>query len=175
MLTRRASILTDKVFQYRFCFYAISWIFALSLLYPIVITQVFAYFLQIAQAKLPDEIVNQLKDTRGNVVRIVILFHVVFLAMVGLTNLFLSHRIAGPLYKLKRTFQECRPGNIVRSLSFRKYDYFPELAHEYTAMMTSIDDRREAAIGLLENALPGASGETRSAIQAALLELKASG
>ena len=171
MLTRRASILIDKVFQYKFCFFAVSWIFTLSLLYPVVIAQVFSYFILIGQGRLPEAVLSQVKDTQAGVIRMVIFFHVVFLAVVALTTLFLSHRIAGPLYKLKQTFQACRPGKILKAVTFRKADYFQDLADEYSKMMTAIELKREAALQSLDSALKSAQGESKERIQEAISHL----
>lgn len=47
---------------------------------------------------------------------------------IGLWGLLFSHRIAGPLYRLNRQFQEASQGKAdLQNLKFRKNDFFPEL------------------------------------------------
>ena len=46
---------------------------------------------------------------------------------IGLWGLFFSHRIAGPLYRLNRQFQDAAKGKELQNLKFRKNDFFPEL------------------------------------------------
>lgn len=47
-------------------------------------------------------------------------------------GLLYSHRIAGPLYHLKRVLHEVREGRLNQELRFRKGDEFHELATEVT-------------------------------------------
>ena len=50
--------------------------------------------------------------------------------LVTLAGFFFSHRIAGPIYKLKKYLGELRSGSPAYGLGFRKGDYFPEVADE---------------------------------------------
>jgi HAMP domain-containing protein len=43
-----------------------------------------------------------------------------------------SHRIAGPIYNLKRALREVRNGNLERKIRFRQKDEFHDLAAEVT-------------------------------------------
>ena len=59
----------------------------------------------------------------------------IFLAAAGVTfvnllfwGMYLSHRVAGPIYRLTRYVEDIADGKIKGELSFRKKDYFPELA-----------------------------------------------
>lgn len=52
---------------------------------------------------------------------------VAFLSLC-LAGLFMSHRVAGPLYRLQRYMQDIKDGKDVGDVKFRKRDFFPELA-----------------------------------------------
>jgi hypothetical protein len=47
---------------------------------------------------------------------------------ISLAGLFISHRIAGPLYRLHKYLSDIASGKDVGKVSFRKKDFFPELA-----------------------------------------------
>jgi len=46
-------------------------------------------------------------------------------------GIFLSHKVAGPLYRMNRYLEENRGSNTSEELKFRKDDYFPELADNF--------------------------------------------
>jgi len=62
---------------------------------------------------------------------------VVFIAVFGIL---LSHRIAGPLYRLHRHMSEIGQGKIQSEVSFRKGDYFQELAGSFNEQLRFFKD-----------------------------------
>ena len=50
------------------------------------------------------------------------------LIIVGILALFISHRIAGPLYRLKREIREIGEGDFSKVITLRKNDEFQDLA-----------------------------------------------
>ena len=128
---------------------------------------------------------TQLEKNRQDLLMLLMLMQVVFVSITFIISIFMSHRIAGPLYKLSRFFREARDGNLEQKISFRKKDYFQELVGEYNDMMESIRNRIkkngdaiQQAVPLLENALQkassgsGGSGESKSDLESALTVLK---
>ncbi len=65
-----------------------------------------------------------------------------FLAWIGLK---LSHRVAGPLYRLKQEMLRTAHGGEVTRLKFRDGDYFNDVADAYNEQMTEIQKRPKAA------------------------------
>ena len=51
----------------------------------------------------------------------------------------LSHRFAGPIYALRRALREIAQGGKPRRLSFRKRDFWHDLANDYNAVLTKLD------------------------------------
>ena len=47
---------------------------------------------------------------------------------IAIISVFLSHRIAGPIYKFEQTIKECASGKNVKEINLRKGDEFYELA-----------------------------------------------
>lgn len=65
-----------------------------------------------------------------------------FLAWIGLK---LSHRVAGPLYRLRQEMLRTAHGGEIKPLKFRDGDYFNELADSYNEQMKEIRKRSNAA------------------------------
>ncbi|MBF0123665.1 MAG: methyl-accepting chemotaxis protein [Candidatus Omnitrophica bacterium] len=59
------------------------------------------------------------------------------LAAVGVT-LFVSHKIAGPLFRFKQTFRELSLGNFSNQVKLRKDDQLAEVATDFNEMITSV-------------------------------------
>ena len=67
-------------------------------------------------------------------------------------SIFLSHRIAGPLFKLRRALSDLRDGKL-HSIQFRKFDHFQELSTEYNQTVETIKESVSATKKHLEIAL----------------------
>lgn len=70
--------------------------------------------------------------------------------MVLILFIFFTHKIAGPLYKLKSHLQQIREGEIIRPLTFRSGDYFHDVAEEVSEFLESIAINQEADFKFLE-------------------------
>lgn len=55
-----------------------------------------------------------------------------FLALLGLR---ISHRVAGPVYRVTQDMLSFARGEPARRIHFRKHDYFPELADAYNQQL----------------------------------------
>ena len=53
----------------------------------------------------------------------------------------LSHRVVGPLVRVRHTLQEMAAGEAVRPLKFREGDYLLELRDDFNAMLESLQRR----------------------------------
>ncbi|MBI2568608.1 MAG: hypothetical protein HYV63_16420 [Candidatus Schekmanbacteria bacterium] len=71
---------------------------------------------------------------------------------VGIAVLYISHKIAGPLYRLERICGEIGHGNFDVSTRLRSGDQLTSLADGVGAMARELRDRRAAQIELIENA-----------------------
>jgi methyl-accepting chemotaxis protein len=59
-------------------------------------------------------------------------------AVIGVGGLLLSHRVAGPLYRLDKHMTEVAEGKTTRDLNFRDKDFFQELVESYNAQLKLI-------------------------------------
>jgi sensor histidine kinase YesM len=179
MAHRRSIFLINKKFQLTFSFYVCSWLFALSLVYPLIIYNLFDYFFRYAQVDPLGPNLAVLQRTRKEILWLLVLLQVVFLNVTFLISIFMSHRIAGPLHKLRLIMASVAKGNLAQEAHFRKKDHFQEVADDFNSMLASIrslmgpkGEAIAAAITQIEQAIPTASSEARPKLEAALASLR---
>jgi len=61
--------------------------------------------------------------------------------VIGGLSLFASHRIAGPIFRLNESLKNIAKGNYNERVSFRKNDYFQEIAKNFNDMADSFEDK----------------------------------
>lgn len=183
---RRSIFLINKKFQLRFCFIVCTWLLVLSVVYPTIIYNLFNFFIQYVEMDPMGPAVANLNATRKEMVILLVVFHALYIGVTFLLTVFLTHRVAGPLFKLSRFFQEAKDGNLRDDLFFRKGDYFKDLAEQYNQMMSAIKARANggaapssasthairSAIEEIERALPQTADSTRASLEAALSHLR---
>ena len=59
--------------------------------------------------------------------------------------LFLSHRLAGPVVRLKGYFAGIANGQPVKPVNFRKGDFFSDLPPQINGALQRLESRRDAA------------------------------
>jgi methyl-accepting chemotaxis protein len=153
MRYRRSTFLINRPFQLRFSFYTVSWLTALSFVYPVIIYNLFGFFFHYVASDPMGPPVAGLLKTRQEILWLLILFQVIFLAVTFLISVFMSHRIAGPLYKLGRFFEQTKAGNLQHELRFRKRDHFQDLAEQYNEMIRGLRGLLETNIGRIGEAV----------------------
>jgi methyl-accepting chemotaxis protein len=156
-----------------------SWLIALSFVYPLIIANLFDYLIMTLAHEPQGPQVAGLLEMRESLLWLLIGMQITLTGLTFIISLFMSHKIAGPLLKLKRYFREARDGNITQILDFRKKDYFRDLVPEYNAMMKSIHTKFEgttasitSSILILEKAREKSGTETSREIELALKTLK---
>ena len=181
MAYRRSIILINKRFQLKYSFYVVSWLFALSFVYPLIIYNIFEHFIRYAALDPMGPPIQMLQATRKEMLWLLVFMQILFLLVTFLISIFVSHRIAGPIYKLKKTFEEVAAGQFTGELYFRKRDHFQDLTASFNQMMsalrsgssTSISKHSEA-IQHIENALASVqdtAGPAKKELEQALAAL----
>lgn len=61
---------------------------------------------------------------------------IIILSLVGLS---LSHRLAGPIYRINKTIDEVLEDRIERPIKLRKGDFFHETAHKLNTLFKKLD------------------------------------
>jgi hypothetical protein len=133
----RKVILINKPFQYSI----LGWFSLLSaLLIAIFYTTIWYFFHNLEKEAIsvglpPDHIfftfINQQKSIMDNVF---IFSSIIALFVILMGGLILSHKVAGPLYRLTKHLQGHDRSNIT-PLKFRKGDYFPEIEESFNEFL----------------------------------------
>jgi sensor c-di-GMP phosphodiesterase-like protein len=72
---------------------------------------------------------------------IIFIFLPIVLLFVGFIALIYSHRVAGPLFRLKRSLEMLSEGKDVPAFRFRTYDEFKELAISFERLQKSLREK----------------------------------
>ena len=150
----------------------------MSIAYPVMVYNLYDYFLAMAAGDPTGPTLAAIKSSRHDIIKVLVLMHTVFLVMLMLLNIFVSHRIAGPIYKLKQALDAVTGGGPPTAIKFPKMDHFHDLAACYNAMVHKLretfgDNAKLAAdtAGMLESTL--ASGTpTQQQLQEVVSVLK---
>ena len=179
MQTRRRIFLLNRKFQLRFAFYVGSWLIALSFVYPLIISNLFDYFFSYLTLDPTGPELSFLAKSRQELLWALVTMQAGMVGLSFLISIFMSHRIAGPLDKLKKFFQYAKEGDFTQELSFRQSDYFPELAAGYNEMVKSIQKRQrlksdivKSVIPKLESCLSQCDTQLRSQLESIVEDLK---
>lgn len=179
MAYKRSIFLIDRKFQLRFTLYVCSWLFGFSLVYPVIIQEMFDLVIKHAALDPMGPGIPALQQKRQELAWFLFGLQGLFLATTFAITLFISHRIAGPLYKMKKFFREVAGGNLREELRFRKSDHFKDLAEDYNGMIQGI--RRivaknmlasEAAVHRIERAMKHTDAAGRVDLEEALAALR---
>ncbi len=168
---RRRILLINRPFQIRFAIYVCSWLFVLSVIYPLLVSQLYDWFYKYIAADPNGPMIPFLEKSRHDMLFWLALMQVCFMLMTFLMSLFMSHRIAGPLFKLSKTMNGLRNGSLAK-VSFRKNDHFQELSEDYNFMVESVADQISASKTHLDRALAATKDEAaRKEIEGAIKAL----
>ena len=82
---------------------------------------------------------------------------------IGWGTIFLSHTIAGPLYRFDQCFKDIQNGNLTTRARLRKYDEARELSKSFNEMAENLDSQistvKKAAGEILSSASPSNSSK----------------
>lgn len=67
----------------------------------------------------------------------------IFISMVFILFIFLTHKIAGPMHKLKNHLAKIREGEPITPLSFRDGDHFHDVAEEISLFLETVTFNQE--------------------------------
>lgn len=130
---KRSIFLVNKPFQIKFSLIVTSIIIVSTSIYPLVIYD-FLNILTLQKTQIPNNILAAQKE----MIFYLVLIQLILSLFIFILFIFISHKIAGPIHKLKMFLSSVREGSPVTTLSFRNDDYFFELAEEVNLFMETI-------------------------------------
>jgi hypothetical protein len=143
---KRSIFLINPPFQLKFSLIASSMIFISTLIYPVIIIDFFSFI----SKKLP-RLAGEISAVQSDLIIYLVVIQLVLTMLVFLTFIFFTHKIAGPLYKLRNHLDSIRQGKPLTPLTFRKGDYFQEIADEVSLFLESIQEKHEMDFGQIED------------------------
>jgi len=135
---KRSIFVVNPKFQYKFSFIICSLVFISSLLYPATIWQMFEKIIS-----LQPTLAAESNAHRDQLMVILLVIQLAFTGIVFVATIFMSHKIAGPMYKLKSYLDGISNGEPVNELYFRKGDNFPEIAETVNEFVHSVKDKQK--------------------------------
>ncbi len=111
----------------------------LSLMFILLLNEAFTIITNLLIRDPQGPEVEKLLQAKSELLKMLYLAEGTFVVLLFLVAVFLSHRIAGPLYKLNQVFLEAaRTGKMKSPIRFRSSDHFQELAESYNAMVAAV-------------------------------------
>src|SRR4029079_19038191 len=72
---------------------------------------------------------------------------------VGLAGIVVTHKVAGPIHKMKKQLRELAAGNVAVPYPLRKGDELVDFFEEFRRMVRKLRKRQEEEIQLLDRAI----------------------
>ncbi|OGW84717.1 MAG: hypothetical protein A3C35_00360 [Omnitrophica bacterium RIFCSPHIGHO2_02_FULL_46_11] len=84
------------------------------------------------------EIVREIMDETNRTTIGLGIFLVLF---IGWGSIFLTHKVAGPIFKMGQYIRELQKGDLTVRIKFRKFDEIHHLAGEFNEMVSALEER----------------------------------
>lgn len=175
----RKHILINPAFQVKFCGQFTMAVLAYTFIFPLFVYWVLDSMEQNSLFSKSNAALNALHQARTEM--LIFFSAIAFVAAVTafLLALFHSHRIAGPLYKLRMSMVAMQQGVLNQHIKFRSGDNFMELADGFNSMTDAIFIRRRrdfervnSVIPKLERLQSSLSGEEQASVTEVLNALQ---
>jgi methyl-accepting chemotaxis protein len=179
MSNLRRHIIINPLFQVRFAALFTLAVLVFSAVFPAFVYFVFSSMEQHAYFSKSPRALQALNEARYDLTIFFGLTAIVTAVMAFILALFHSHRIAGPLYKLRMSMVALQQGVLDKHIRFRTKDNFPELAEGFNAMADAVFIRRRRDFETVNSVLPklerlqrSMSGEDQATVSEVLTALQ---
>jgi methyl-accepting chemotaxis protein len=97
----------------------------------------------VAQAVLKQDQVLPISSTiKSSIASGLLTRGLILLFIVAVFSIFLTHRVVGPIYKIKKTIRLVRDGRLSERVILRKNDEFKDLGHEINFLLESLQQHK---------------------------------
>jgi hypothetical protein len=142
---KRSIFLINPTFQLSFSLIVCSIIFISSLVYPIILMD---FFTSIG-TRFP-ELASNMKLAQNDLLIFLATIQFIFISMVFIMFIFMTHKIAGPMHKLKNHLANIRQGQPITPLTFRDGDHFHDVAEEVSLFLETLSFNQESDFQYLD-------------------------
>ena len=140
-LYKRKTYLINKKFQLKFSLYFVLFILVTNIFYLLTINDIYNEFIHILSSHYPNAATSYVE--KKNSLFLIFSFWQLFVcSILFVIGIFISHKIAGPIYKTKMFLGKIEHGDFDSKLFFRKGDNFPELANSYNNAIESLQVKK---------------------------------
>lgn len=142
---KRSIFVINPGFQYKFSLILCSVVFIGSLIYPLTIYDLFEKIISLQPGKI-----EELESNRNQLIYILGLIQLSYLGIIFVSAIFLSHKTAGPMFKLQNFLSDLRNNKEFQPISFRSGDNFQEIADEVNLTIEFFINQRKLDFEYLE-------------------------
>lgn len=142
---KRSIFVINPKFQYKFSIFICSIVFLSCLIYPLTIYDVYDQIIS-----LQPSLSGKLEESRSMLLIILAAIQFSILGIIFVLSIFMSHKIAGPMYKMTNYLKNIQKGEKVEVLTFRNGDNFQEVAEQLNSTLNYLVDQRDADFATLE-------------------------
>lgn len=139
---KRKIYLINPSFQLRIALIVCVITLISSIIYPWTIFDLIGTFTDFLSVRFPQE-AKGLDNKKLELIIFLSLWQIGFLGLIFLTCIFITHKIAGPLFKLKKFLKEITQGSEINELYFRKGDYFHDVAQSVNDTFKYLQNKRD--------------------------------
>jgi hypothetical protein len=129
LLNRRKTYLINPPFQLKFSLLVTFLVFLSSLIYPWAIFDLMNETIDIF-SKVAPSFAPILMERRRSLWIILTMWEVGFLGLIFAITIFFSHKVAGPLYRIKIFLDDLRSGKGRKDIVIRQGDYFGDIVKD---------------------------------------------
>jgi len=115
---------------------------------------------------------QQLADQQTQMFVVLIVVLSLLVVGIGIAGILVTHRVAGPIHKMKRLLGYVGEGHLRLTEKLRKGDELQHFFDAFEGMVNSLRDRQEVEIGKLDQAISGLQGRVPEDLLAALKSLR---
>jgi methyl-accepting chemotaxis protein len=136
------NLLINPRYQLRYVFWLTSSGFALVALNGVIAYSFIKenYLTLVDLSPMTDEAKTQLYSELKQLVIALGGLSVLFLVVISIMGIMMSHRTAGPMYHFKRVFEEIKSGNRKQRVRLRPKDEFQDVAKSFNEMMDHLQN-----------------------------------
>jgi len=100
------------------------------------------YLLLVRMSPMDEEVKQQLFAELYHIFACLSGFSFLFIIVVSIIGIIISHRTAGPMYNFKQVFQKIQNGELKTRIQLRKHDEFQDVAIECNKMLDHLLKKR---------------------------------
>ena len=139
MAVKRSIYLINPKFQLKFSLFATVLVLIPFALYPVIIYNLIQFAVENCNSSA---LADNLSAYSGKLMFMLVAQYLTFALIVFIACIFLSHKIAGPLFKLKKYLEKIKSGHSPGHLFFRKGDNFQDIAENFNEAMDVINEKQ---------------------------------